>query len=325
MKYTPESFIIQNAKNKPSLKNLSGVLLYGFDEKLIQILEQEVCNLFEMRTIRLTQAELLSNLDILNPPIDMFASNTTNLVIIENATDALVKTLESAIIHVKLLIKGDLKSKSKLVKFAEDHKSWGSVSCYESHLGTAEALMTSHLGKVIPALLSLSTDAIELKNQINIQKIHQNNNLEQDLLLLSQNMPILAASLLENALFSPRTLDKRMFDELIEELSGVGLARLFTNHLLKFIELREKIEIFNLSHDSAIANMTPPLFFKLRPFYSKSIQSLNMNQCIQAVVIFQKVEKEIKSSNIHALQNFWGHLLTLSNTIAKKSAPYSLI
>ena len=241
----------------------------------------------------------------------MFASNTTNLVIVENATDALVKTLESAKIHVKLLIKGDLKAKSKLVMFAEGGKSWGAVSCYESHLGTAEALMTSHLGKVMPELLTLSSDAIELKNQINIQKIHQSNTPAQDILCLSQNMPIMAAMLLENALFAPHLLDQRMFDELIEELSHVGLVRLFTNHLLKFTQLREKIERFGVSPDAAIASMTPPLFFKLRPFYTKSISSLSMEKCIKTVQIFQKIEQEIKSNNTHAVQVFWGHLLTL--------------
>lgn len=311
MKYTPESFIIQNAKNRAALQNLEGVLLYGFDEKLIQIMEQEVCDLFEMRHSRVSQAELQNNLEILNPPMDMFASNATNLVIVENATDALVKTLESAKIHVKLLVKGDLKAKSKLVTFAESHKSWGAVSCYESHLGTAEALMTSHLGKVIPEILTLSSDAIELKNQINIQKIHPNNTPAQDILLLSQNTPILAATMLENALFVPHLLEKRVFDELIEELSHVGLVRLFTNHLLKFTQLREKIERFGVSPDAAIASMAPPLFFKLRPFYTKSISSLTMNQCIKAVQVFQKIEQEIKSSNVHAVQVFWGHLLTL--------------
>ena len=315
MKYSPESFILQNTHKSSSLKNLKGVLLYGFDDHLIQVLEQEVITLFNTRMIRVNQAEVQNNLSIINPSVDMFSKDVLELIIIENVTDTFLKTLENEKFHVKLLLKGDLKAKSKLIKFTEDQKDWLSIPCYESHLGTAEALMMAHLGKVIPDLLSLSRNTLELKNQINIEKILASTNFERKNISLNQSTAVLITSLFEYALFSPEKLLKSMFEEVLREFSGVGFARSLNNYSLKFAELREKIEILGISVEASIQTIFPPLFFKIRPFYVRVLQNLNFNQCKKMALLFQSIEKEIKSNNTLAEEIFWGKLLTLQHYI----------
>ncbi len=315
MKYSAESFILKNGGRDPSLKNYKGVLLYGFDEHLIQVLEQEVLALFKTRIVRTTQTEVQNNLEIINPSIDMFSKESAELVVIENTTDTFLKILETKTFHVKLLLKGDLKSKSKLIKFVEDQKDWASIACYESHLGTAEALMTAHLGKVIPEFLPLAKDALELKNQINIEKILASTNFNNQSFTLNQSSATLAASLLEYALFTPEKLLKSMFDDSIEEFSSVGFVRTLTNYSLKFLELLEKIEILGVSVEGALQTIFPPIFFKIRPFYVRVLQNFNFNQCKKMTLLFQEIEKEIKSNNSLAEEIFWGRLLTLQNDL----------
>jgi hypothetical protein len=47
--------------------------------------------------------------------------------------------------------------------------------------------MTAHLGKVIPEFLPLAQDALELKNQINIEKILASTNFDKQNFTLNQS------------------------------------------------------------------------------------------------------------------------------------------
>ena len=309
MKLSPESLIGRIAQNKEALKEVLGVLLYGFDENLIEVLEQEIIGSLGFRTKRLTQSEILKDLSVLNPPVDLFNLKVDTLLIVENATDALLKVLEAEKVSVKLIIKGDFAKKSKIVKSFEDHTYFVSVAAYEANLAFAESLMRKHLGKVIPAFLPLAQDVLELQNQIRFYKLHPQTSFDIDF-ASSLNFTVAGVEFLNNALFFPKRLAKNSFNDLYEELNAVGISRIFLNHLLKCLSIKE-IMGESLIFEDAIFKIYPPIFFKVKPFYASWVGKLSIDQIKSLVKVFNNLELLAKSNSPYISDLYWGEFLNL--------------
>jgi DNA polymerase-3 subunit delta len=230
----------------------------------------------------------------------------------EGAVEVLQNAIAQLDDSVLLIVTADeLKKDSKIRKLYEDSKQLTALLCYKED---GQNLRKTVAGFFAKNQVTLGRDCIEyLCANLGDDKLVTENELEKIMLYLGNQktlevddlMQVLAdnseMALSEIAAFvaarSPLKLEKTLAKAFAENASGVAIIRAVIWHFNRLI-LVKKLQENNMTLESAMATLRPPVFFKQVDSFKMALGKWSTARLEKAIERLTALEKEVKSSTL---------------------------
>ena len=308
-----KNYIVE--QNHSVLDDFQTVLFYGENDGVkddIKIAikklnkDAEIINLFEMEIIK-NKNVLYDNL------VNESLFNEKKIIIIQSATDRILPQIDEGIKkknkETKIYIFSDiLDTKSKLRNLFTKQKNLAAIPCYQD----SDRTLFDYTKKKLNGLKGVTTHIVNLiisnsnsnrkiiKNEISkIRIFFDNKNIDQEKLLeiLNIKSDTEFVEIINNALMGNKAKINTLLSEidLLSEDSFFHLNN-FNYRIFKLIEIQKMSGMLN-SHEEAIANLKPPIFWKDKTAYVQQLRKWNLEKLNELAYKIGETETLIKKNS----------------------------